>query len=433
MERDILHLTVPDFAVALARAVDPSLRDRPLAVAPILSPGSLLRCVSAEARQDGVVPGMNVQLARKCCPALQLLPPRPELAARACAALRELAGRYSPLWEPNGDGRLFLDLTGSRRLLGSPLDVASRLERRIADDLRLPSTCGVATNKLVARIAAGYLDRPGICDVLRGGERSFIAPLTVTVLPGVGSQRAERLLRDLNLRRIEQLASLSVAQLEPVCGPFAALLSQRARGIDPDPVRPPRRSAEIAEETLLAQASNEQTAIRAALGRLAEGCGRRLRQLGRGATRLQLVLGYADGCRTERCQTLAAPCQLDLELINAADHLLQNAWQRRVRLRFLRLRCDRLVAPSRQLELFSVTRQKGAATILQHSLTTCGSASATTRTMGTQSGSLKMVRSRCFLQAPHTAHSTQHTAHSTQHTAHSTQHTAHSTQHTTDN
>lgn len=368
MERDILHLAVPDFAVALARAVDPSLRGRPLAVAPLLSPGSLLRCVSTEARRDGVIPGMSVQLARKCCPALQLLPPRPELTARAAGALGELADRCSPLWEPNGDDRLFLDLTGSRRLLGAPLDVAARLERRIADDLRLPSTCGVAGNKLVARMAAGYLDRPGICDVLRGSERSFIAPLTVTALPGVGSLRAERLLQDLNLRHIEQLAALSVAQLEPVCGPFAALLSQRAQGIDPDPVCPPRRSAEIAEEALLEQASNDRTAVRAALGRLAEGCGRRLRQLGRGATRLQLSLDYADGCRTERRLTLAAPCQLDLELMTAADQLLQHTWQRRVRLRFLRLRCDRLVAPSRQLELFAAAQQKGAATVLQHTL-----------------------------------------------------------------
>ncbi len=90
--------------------------------------------------------------------------------------------------------------------------------------------------------------------------------------------------------------------------------------------------------------------------------------MGRGATRLQLSLSYADGCRAERRLTLAGPCQLDLELMNAADDLLQRTWQRRVRLRFLRLRCERLAAPDRQLELFATTRQKGPATILQHTL-----------------------------------------------------------------
>lgn len=358
MARDILHLAVPDFAVALARAVDPALRDRPLAVAAGLSQGSLLRCVSVEARRDGVTPGMNIHLARKCCPALQLLTPRPELTSKAVKVLRELVCHCSPLWESNGDGRLFLDLTGSRRLLGSPLDVAARLERQVADRLQLPATCGLAGNKLVARMAAGYLDRPGICDVLRGSERNFIAPLTVAALPGIGSLRAERLLQDLNLRRVEQVAALSVAQLEPICGPFAALLQQRSRGIDPDPVRPPQRTATVIEEALLERASNEETTIRAALGRLAEACGLRLRSLGRGAGRLRLTLGYADGCSAERRLTLATPRHLDLELMTVADALLQRAWQRRIRLRLLRLSCEQLVAPSRQLSLFA-TPQTG--------------------------------------------------------------------------
>ena len=358
MTRDILHLLVPDFAVALARAVDPSLRHRPLAVAAGQSQGSLLRCVSVEARRDGVTPGMNVHLARKCCPALQLLTPRPELAGKAAKILRKLACHCSPLWEPNGEGRLFLDLTGSRRLLGSPLDVAARLERQIAEGLQLPAICGVAGNKLVARMAAGYLDRPGICDVLRGSERNFIAPLTVSALPGIGNLRDERLLQDLNLNRVEQIANLSVAQLEPICGPFSALLQQRSRGIDPDPVRLPQRTASVMEEALLEKASNDETTILAALGRLAESCGLRLRSLKRGTKRLRLTLIYADGCSFEKRLTLTTPSHLDLDLMTAADDLLRRAWQRRIRLRLLRLSCEQLVAPSRQLALFS-TPQAG--------------------------------------------------------------------------
>ncbi len=365
MTRDILHLAVPDLAVALARANDPSLRHRPLAVAASQSQSSLLRCVSVEARRDGVTPGMNVHLARKCCPALQVLTPRPELTSKAVTVLRQLACNYSPLWEPNGEGRLFLDLAGSRRLLGSPLDIAAQLERQVTDRLQLPLSCGLAGNKLVARIAADYLDRPGIYDVLRGSERTFIAPLTVATLPGIGSLRAERLLQDLNLRRVEQVAALSVAQLEPICGPFAALLHQRSCGIDPNPVRPPQHTATVIEEALLERASNEETAIRAALGRLAEGCGLRLRSLGRGAGRLRLTLVYADGCSAERRLTLAVPCHLDLKLMTAADELLQQAWQRRVRLRLLRLSCEQLVAPSRQLSLFAAPQTEQLSDTLQ--------------------------------------------------------------------
>lgn len=368
MTRDILHVAVPDFDVALARAADPALRDRPLAVAAGIGDRALLRCVSAEARSDGVRPGMSVHIARRCCPALHLLPPQPELAQRATRLFTELAAKCSPLWEPGQHGRLFIDLTGSRRLLGAALDVAARLEREIAEHLRLSANCGVAGNKLVARIASDYLHQPGICDVLRGSESCFIGPLTVSTLPGVGTVRTGRLLEDLNLRRIEQIAALSVAQLEPICGPFAALLHQRARGIDPSPVCPPRRSSAIVEETVLPQADNDDTAVRAALGLLAEGCGLRLRNHGRGATRLRLRILYADGIGEEKTDTFSVPKAFDLELMAAADHLLQRTWQRRVRLRALRLSCDRLAALTRQLNLFSAPQQSEDTKALQNAL-----------------------------------------------------------------
>ena len=368
MTRDILHVAIPDFDVALARAADPTLKTRPVAIAAGVSDRALLRCVSAEARGDGVQPGMSVYVARKCCPSLHLLPPQPELADRAVRVFTELALRCSPLWEPGINGRLFLDLTGSSRLLGRAPDVAARMERDIVERLRLPATCGVAGNKLVARIAADYLDRPGICDVLRGSESCFIGPLTVSTLPGVGSMRTGRLLEDLNLRRIEQIAVLSVAQLEPVCGPFAALLHQRACGIDPSPVCPPRRSSAIVEETVLPQADNDDTAVHAALGRLAENCGLRLRSLARGTTRLRLTVRYVDGLSEERTDNFAVPKTFDLELMEAADRLLQRTWQRRVRLRALRLGCDRLAPLAQQMDLFSAPKQNIEDMALQNAL-----------------------------------------------------------------
>lgn len=360
MTRDILHVAVPDFDVALARAADSNLKDRPVAVAAGVSDRSPLRCVSSEARDDGVRPGMSAHVARRCCPALRLLPPQPELAHRALRVFTRLALHCSPLWEPGNHGRFYIDLTGSHRLLGAALDVAARLERDIAEQLSLPATCGVAGNKLVARIAADYLRRPGICDVLRGSECYFIAPLTVSTLPGVGSVRTARLLADLNLRRIEQIAALSVAQLEPICGSFAALLHQRARGIDPSPVCPPRRSTAIVEETVLSQADNDDAAVRAALGRLAENCGLRLRNLGRGSTRLRLQVRYVDGISEEKADSFSVAKAFDLELMDAADRLLQRTWRRRVRLRALRLGCDRLAPLSRQMDLFAAPQQENA-------------------------------------------------------------------------
>jgi len=353
MERDVLHLSIPAFPIALARVADYSLRDRPVAVAPGNSERALLQCVSAEARAEGVREGMPLYRARRFCPALTLLPPDPELVAKGTRALLELSGELTPVWEPSSPGRLFLDLTGGRRLFGPGRDVAARLERELAGRLRLAGGVGVAGNKLVSRIAAGYLRRPGVCDILRGSERSFIAPLPVAVLPGVGSAREAALLHDLNLRRVEEVAALAVSQLRLAFGPFAPLLHQRALGVDPSPVQPPRRSAEVAEESFLDREENDDALLLAELCRLVEGCGLRLRRLGKRTRRLALALTYADGVVEQGATTLPVPLSLDLPLLAAAEELFYRSCKRRVRLKGMRLVCGRLTAEVRQLELFA--------------------------------------------------------------------------------
>lgn len=353
MERDILHLAVPAFPIALARISDPSLRGCPVAIAPGNSERSLLQCVSAEARSEGVHEGMAIYQARRLCPALTVLPPSPEDVARGMRELSELSAAFSPLWEAATPGRLFLDLTGSRRLLGPGRDAAARLERELKRRLGISGGVGVAGNKLVSRIAAGCLKRPGVCDVLRGSEEGFIAPLPVSVLPGVGQAREAVLMRDLNLRRVGEVAALPVAQLRLAFGPFAPLLHQRARGIDPTPVYLPRRSPDVAEESFLPRAENDDLLLTAELCRLAEGCGIRLRRLGKKALRLALTLSYADGVSEERALLLPEPASHDLPLFAAAEELFRRGCLRRVRIKAMRLACTRLCAGERQLDLFA--------------------------------------------------------------------------------
>ena len=353
MPRDILHLQIPAFAVAVARVADPALCGRPVAVVPGHSERALLQCVSAEAAADGVFAGMPLFRARRLCPALLFLPPDPQLLGRAGRALGELAAAYSPLIEPAAAGRLFLDLTGCGRLLGPGRDAAARLERELAARLRLAGSVGVAGNKLVSRIAAGYLERPGVCDVLRGAEAGFIAPLPVAVLPGIGAARELALASELNLRRVEELARLSVAQLRLPFGPLAPLLHQRARGVDPSPVLPPRQTPGVVEETFLAREENDDELLLAELCRLVEGCGRRLRLQGLGAGELVLKVSYVDGVSDERKERLAAAQNHDLVLLAAAEELFRLACARRLRVKGLRLFCTRLGPVSGQVDLFT--------------------------------------------------------------------------------
>lgn len=352
MDREILHLTVPAFPIALARVIDAKLRGRPVAVAPLNSERALLQCVSAEAASEGVHAGTPIYWARKSCPSLIVIAPDPHLMARGSQALMELSGEFTPIVEP-GAGRVFLDLTASRKLFGPARDVAARLERAIGSQLGLQAMAGAGINKLVSRVAADVMREPGVYDVFHGSEKSFLAPFPVSVLPGVGESRQTLLFRDLNLQRVEQVASLSLPQLRLAVGPFAPLLHDRACGIDRSPVQPPRFCTEIVEEGLLDQEENDDAILLCELLRLVEGCGLRLRRLKKGARKVSLSVMYADGVTEQGKKTLSAPTSLDLLLLSSIEELFFATCKRRQRVRGLRLSCDQVAEDAGQMDLFA--------------------------------------------------------------------------------
>ena len=248
---------------------------------------------------------------------------------------------------------MFLDLTGSGKLFGPPRDVAARLEKAIAARLGVEARAGSGMNKLVSRLAADVLPERGVYDVFRGSERAFIAPFPVGVLPGIGRERQGLLLRDLNLRRVEQVAALNVAQLRLAVGPFAPLLHERSCGIDRSPVQVPRRTTEIVEEAFLEQEENDDAVLLAELYRLAEACGSRLRRLGAQTAKITLAVNYADGVGGHGSRSLPVPQSLDVLLFAEAEKLFFATCTRRVRVRSIRLACARAATEKVQLELFA--------------------------------------------------------------------------------
>lgn len=136
MDRQIVCLAIPSFEVALARLNDPTLRTRPLAIAPLDTSRALLREVSREAAQDGLSVGMLLEHARRLCPALHVFSPNPTRVRQAECSLLRVVSHYAPVWEPAQPGSFLMDLTGTGRLFGSASDVAAPGQ----DPARTPST-----------------------------------------------------------------------------------------------------------------------------------------------------------------------------------------------------------------------------------------------------------------------------------------------------
>jgi DNA polymerase-4 len=353
-ERSIIHINVADFAVAVERVVDRRLRERPVLIAPEGAVRAAVYDMSEEAYQSGVRKGMALPRALRCCPDAAVLPPHPDRYERAMAALLRHALPYSPLIEMTDyKGHLFIDATGTGRLFGPPPDLAARIRRAVRNDMGVDPIWSVAANKLVAKAATRTVKPSGESIVRPGDEAAFLAPLPIHLIPGIEADDLKRL-GEFNLTRTGQICRLTLAQLAMVFERRAQNLYEAVRGIDPSPVCPVgRKPPVIRVEHTFGNDTHEVPAVESILYRLVEQAGGTLRRQRLAARRVGIFLDHSDGGRVVRQARLKPASANDFRLFAAAQSALYRAWVRRVRIRNLRLVCDRLTFPPAQRELFA--------------------------------------------------------------------------------
>jgi len=358
MNRSIIHLNVADFAVAVERAVDHRLNQRPVIIAPEGAARAAVYDMSNEAYMAGIRKGMALRRAVRLCKNVQILPPHPDRYELAMRDVLKRALPYSPLIETGeDDGHLFMDATGTSRLFGPPMDVAWRLRKQIKTDLGLDPIWSVAPNKLVAKVATRLVKPDGEYIVAGGEEESLLAPLSVNLVPGIEHNDQLRL-REFNLTHAFQVSALSLEQLEIPFATRALLLYEAVRGIDPSPVLPVgQKPPKVIADHEFGNDTNNVHTLEGVLYGLVEQVGSQLRRRRRAARRIAIILDYSDGMRRAR-QVAARPATAnDLTLFELVRRTLQLAWVRRVRIRHMRLVCDRLIFPPAQLELFAADQK----------------------------------------------------------------------------
>ncbi len=352
--RSIIHIHIPAFSIAVARVCRPELRERPVAVAPLHSERALILASSSEAREEGIYKGMPLGKATKFCSDLTVIPPDPGLTEKAHQVLTSVAARYTPLWEPSRPGHIHLDVTGTERLWGRAKDTAARVRREIKGDLRLAGTAGVASNKMVSSIASRIFRSEEVLDVDHGQESLFMAPLKVDMLPGIGHVRRRILLEELNISLVREIAVMDMGNLRLVFGRQAYVIHQRAIGIDPTPVYPPRMKPTVAEEVTLPRDENDDEKLLGILYGLVEKCANRLRSRSLLPRKAGLVIRYADQQEITRRIRLPQLSFWDFDLYGPLEELFFKACRRRVRVRFMKVWFRDFSHPSSQLSLFSI-------------------------------------------------------------------------------
>jgi DNA polymerase IV len=352
LSRHIIHVHISSFPITLERANRPELRDRPVVIAPPRTDRAIILAASPEARREGIFKGMVLGSALRFCPDLTVIPPNPDLLEKGCRMLSLAAARYTPLWEPSRPGHVYMDVTGTERLWGRAKDAAWRIERDIGEGLSLSVAAGVAGNKMVSSIASRLITSRGVMDVDHGKESSFMAPLSVDFLPGIGHVRKRMLLEELNISFVREVASMDMPDLKLVFGGQSLIIHERAMGIDPTPVSPPSSEPVVSEAVTIQGDENDDMKLLGTLYGLVEKCSRRLRTRGMVPKRAGLTVRYSDQEEVARQTRQTNPCPTDLDLYTDMERLFFKTCLRRTAVRFMRVWFRDLSSPSPQLSLF---------------------------------------------------------------------------------
>jgi DNA polymerase-4 len=319
VSRAIVHLDMDAFYASVEQRDHAALRGKPVIVGGHLRRGVVL-AASYEVRPFGVHSAMPMAEAVRRAPHAVVVPPRPEAYAAASEQVLTILESVTPLIEPLSLDEAFLDVTASQSLFGSPAEIAAHLRGRIARELELTASAGIAAVKFVAKIASELAKPNGQREVPAEQTRSFLAPLPVGRLWGVGP-KTEAALHAIAIRTIGDLADLDPASLDHQI-PGALGLWELARGIDPRAVEPDRGAKSVGSEDTFDEDLRGKDALRPFIHAQALRVARRLRRSGVRARVVQLKIKLADFTLVTRRATLPEPSDDGQTLYRAALDLL---------------------------------------------------------------------------------------------------------------
>ena len=352
MTRTILYAEVPNFYASIERADHPALVARPLIVGGDPRKRGLVQSATADALAAGVTLEMPVIEALQRCPEARAVRTNMgryrEVSRRLYAWLRRGFERL----EPSGLGAAFFDLPPASE---APREVASRLQAIVQRELGLPLRVGIASGKLIARLAAEEAGEGGIRRVAPGEEQAFLRPLPVTRLEGVGEKTAGKL-AELGARTIGEIAAVGRERLEEGLGTHGLRILAFAGGRDDRPVRATRHPQSVSREATLRGESRDLGNLVEHLQDLAQQLAAELQLQGLLAARVALKLRFVDQAVATRSLTLTQPAAAAADLQAAALALLERTDAGSRPVRGLRLQLAGLLlhdAADRQLELFS--------------------------------------------------------------------------------
>jgi DNA polymerase IV len=356
------HVDMDAFFVSVEELFDPSLKGKPVVVGGRSNERGVVSAASYAARKFGVHSAMPLRTAYKMCPQAIFVEGHPERYRECSEQVYEVLHSFSPLVEMASIDEAYLDMTGTERLLGPPLQAAHKLHVRMKEATRLNCSVGIAASRLVAKISSDQAKPNGVLWVIPGREPAFLAPLDVRKVPGVGKV-TEKNLHALGIRKVGDLARLEEGFLQQRFGKWGMALAGKSLGMDAggwfdSEVGADEGPKSISHEHTFSEDTCDTVKIEATLARLSEMVGRRLREHGLSARTVQLKLRYSDFSTITRAHSLARGTQLDTELFEEIRELFRHNWQAGMTVRLLGVHVSGWAEGGEQMDLLGEDRHE---------------------------------------------------------------------------
>jgi len=353
----ILHIDMDSFFVSVELLSKPELRGKPVIVGGQKDQRGVVTSASYEARKFGVHSAMPLRTAGRLCPHGIFLDNNHHLYSEWSHKIAALLTKFSPRVEMASVDEGYLDFSGTALLQGSPLIAADRLLRNIRESCGLPCSGGLASTRLVAKVASDQAKPQGLVWVPFGMEASFLTPLSVRRIPGIG-KKTEASLNAVGIRTVAELAAIPEEKLRRWFGLWGDSLYRKARGGDSYEflVDEEGEAKSISHDHTFSEDTNDRAALESTLSFLAQKASKRLRDAKQFAGTISVKLRYSDFRTVSRSKKLPEPTDLDAAIAGTAKKLFVQSWDGHAKLRLIGVSLESLTTRKQQISLLDVEK-----------------------------------------------------------------------------
>jgi DNA polymerase-4 len=353
----ILHVDMDAFFVSVELLERPELRGKPVVVGGRPDQRGVVSAASYEARKYGIHSAMPLRTAGRLCPHAVFLDGHHEKYSVWSDRVASILGKFSPIVEMVSIDEAYLDLGGTERLHGPPFAAADKLLRTITRSTELPCSGGLATTRLVAKVASDQAKPCGLVWVAPGMEARFLAPLPIRKIPGIG-EVTERALRALGIETVEQLATHEQEKLETIFGQWGTALYRKARGGDSYEFLIDAEPKSISHNHTFGEDTSDVVGMESLLSHLSQKACKRLREAGLFARTLTLTIRYAGFQTYTRAKTVEEPVHLDTDIHAIFLGLFRTHRDAKRKVRLLGVALSGLCHGGTQLDLLEADRRE---------------------------------------------------------------------------